>query len=516
MSKYALKKFIPVVVGLALVPTTYFTYDGYVKSKAASNFELAASKLGFIGYRKIDRDISAANHQEALLKQLQVAGYFQPDILWHSINRLGFTDPAAVFKHIYPAVKKSKADQSDPSKFNAKILRKNLGKGSLLDEQDLRDLILDMSQNAFSRVAGQERNELSSKAWMSTYEREYLGNAATLRLIDREPPEQQLYDLGWIAGASRPGVLARIIDYRNILEKYNIKIIGGTSVLAGARPLWANIDGITPIVLQKLVGAWHTRTDLDSLDISLPVGDDQARIAEGREYMLSLAAKNHIRLNSLSPFIQYKTKEESPSGYFPGRVYPNYAEGETRKLTETLMSQDLVSIYLVDQSTPVAIVDTQAIQHQRPTTMSTARDASKNLAQRIMAGEYGSKKHFVVLFQTNNPYIERQTIAAQREASKIFKEFKLAEKGYTIKVEGVGFKCKQDVTTIHSELAALVAEKWKSASESELEHGVLPKRKIESLLYQTRDNSATVPPVPDVYDVSLSRSIIQDFFDEVL
>ncbi len=515
MSKYALKKFIPVVVGLALVPTTYFTYDGYVKSKAASNFELAATRLGFAGYKKVDRDISAANHQEALLKQLQIAGDFQPDKLWHSVNRLGFKDPVAVFRDIYPAVKKSKADQTDPSKFNAKVLRKNLGKGSLLDEQDLRDLILDMSQNAFGRGAGQERNELSSKAWMSTYEREYLANAATLRLIDRETPEHQLYDLGWIAGASRIGVLARIIDYRNILEKYNIKIIGDTSVLAGARPLWANIDGITPTVLQELVGAWNTRTDLDSVDISLPVGDDQARINEGQEYMLTLATKSKIRLNPLSPFIQYKTKEDSPSGYFPGRVYPHYEQEETRKLTESLMSQDIVSTYLTDQSASVAIVDTQATQHQRPTTISTTRDATKNLAQRIIAGEYGSKKEFVVLFQTNNPYIERQTIAAQREANKIFKEFKLDTKGYTIKIEGIGFKCKQDVATIHSELAALVAEKWKNAVELQTEEGIAPKRNIDTLLYQTRGNGIR-SPMPDVSDVDLSGSVMQDFFDEVL
>ncbi len=422
----------------------------------------------------------------------------------------------AVFRDIYPAVKKSKADQPDPSKFSAKILRKNLGKGNLLDEKDLRDLILDMSQNAFGRAAGQELNELSSKAWMSKYQKEYLANAATLRLIDRETPEHPLYDFGWIAGASRPGVLARVIDYRNVLEKYNIKIIGGTSVLAGARPLWANIDGINPYLLKTLISAYKARTDLDSLDISLPVGEDQVRIEEGQEYMLSLAAASKIRLNSLSPFIQYKTKEASPSGYFPGRVYPNYAEGEMRKLTETLMSQDIVNTYLIDQDASVTVVDTLAQQHQRPTTTTTARDAAKDIAQRIVSGEYGSKKQFVIIFQTNNPYIERQTIAAQREASKIFKEFKLDEKGYTVKVEGVGFKCKQDVATIHSELAALVAEKYKSAAEAQAEIGVTPKRKFESLLYQTRDNSASVPPVPDISDVNLSGSVMQDFFDQFL
>lgn len=514
MSKHILKKVLSVTAAATLLPATYFTYHGYTQSTAKSNFELAATRLGFVGYKKVDRDISESTHQEAILKQLQVAGYFQPDNLWYSINRLDFKDPVAVFKHLYPAVKKSKADQVDPSKFSAKILRKNLGKGSLLDEQDLMDLILDMSQNAFGRTVGQERNELSSKTWMSRYEKEYLANAATLRLIDREIPEHQLYDFGWIAGASRLGVLARVIDYRNMLEKYNIKIIGSTSVLAGARPLWANIDGINPHLLKILVSAYNARIDLDNLDISLPAGEDQARIEEGQEYMLTLAAASKIRLNPLSPFIQYKTKEASPSGYFPGRVYPNYAEGETRKLTETLMSEDIVHTYLANPS--ITVVDTSSQQHQRPTTATTTHDTAKDIAQHIISGEYGNKKQFVIIFQTNNPYIERQTIAAQREANKIFKEFKLDKQGYTIKVEGVGFKCKQDVATIHSEMAALVTEKWKNASEALAEMGVAPKRKFESLLYQARDNSAAIQPVPDVSDVSLSGNIMQDFFDQFL
>ena len=93
-----------------------------------------------------------------------------------------------------------------------------------------------------------------------------------------------------------------------------------------------------------------------SLIISLPVGEDQARIAEGREYMQGLAARYNIRLNESSPFIQYKTKEECPPGYFPGRVYPNYAGGENRKLTETLMSQDLLATYLLNDGKSITIV----------------------------------------------------------------------------------------------------------------------------------------------------------------
>jgi hypothetical protein len=367
-----------------LVLVTNHIHDGYIKSTAQSNFEIAANRLGFIGYKKAGKAISAQEHQEALLNQLQIAGYLQPTNLWKAIVGLGVKDPVTAFKQIYPAIKKSHADQNDPSKFNAKILRKNLGKGTELDEQDTMDLLFYLAQNAFGRKCGQERNELSSQDWMKKYEELYFSNAKVLRLIDREVPEHQSYDAAWIAGASRIGVMARLIDYHNTLSKYNIKVNGETAVLAGARELWANIDGIIPTVRDRLVEAYKAKTDLDTLDISLPVGEDQARIAEGREYMQGLAVRYNIRLNESSPFIQYTTKEECPPGYFPGRVYPNYAEGENRKLTETLMSQDLLATYLLNDGKSITIVDTLAEQDQRPNTASTARDAAKKLVERIM------------------------------------------------------------------------------------------------------------------------------------
>jgi DNA-binding transcriptional regulator YhcF (GntR family) len=96
------------------------------------------------------------------------------------------------------------------------------------------------------------------------------------------------------------------------------------------------------------------------------------------------------------------------------------------------------------------------------------------------------------------------------------KEYNLSNKGYIVKVEGVGFKCKQDVAVIHSEFGALIAEKWKNAVESQKELGILPKRAIESLQFQTRDNSGPIIPEPDVSDVDLSGNFFQGLFDQYL
>ena len=516
MAKYSFRKLILTAVSIGiLAPTAYFGYEGYQRSISPSGFELAAGRLGFNGYKKAGQAISQAKHQEALLAQLQMAGYFQPSTLWQDINKIGgIKDPVLAFSSIYQAVKKSNADQKDSHKFDAKILRKNLAKGSELDKQDIIDLLLYEAQKAFGRKIGQERNELSSQDWMDKHKEEYFAAATILRLIDRETPQRSNYDGAWIAGASRIGVLARIIDYNNIILKYNITINGETSVLAGARELWANIDGITPIVRDRLVEAYKAKIDLDTLDISLPVGEDAARIEEGKEYMANLAEHSGIKLNQLSPFIQCATKEECEPGRFPGRVYPNYAEAGSAKLTETLMSQDLIATYPTINIKPITIVDTLSEQSQRPNTSSTARDAAERIIKRIANVEYSDKQEFIILLETNNPYIERQTIATQREVNKMLEKYGLDKKGYKIQIEGVGFKCKQDVATVHSESAALIAEKWKTATAAMQEQENLPpKRAIETLLYQTRDNSIVDIPQPEIQTEKSIVRLFQDLFD---
>lgn len=105
------------------------------------------------------------------------------------------------------------------------------------------------------------------------------------------------------------------------------------------------------------------------------------------------------------------------------------------------MSQDLIKTYF-NNTSAFTIIDTLAEQHQRPNTASTTRDAAAKLVERIVNGEYADKKEFIILFESNNPYIERQTIATQREVNKLLKDSGLSNKGYLVKIEGMGFKCK--------------------------------------------------------------------------
>lgn len=494
------------------------TYQAYNISTTPSKYEIASTKLGFNGYTNDRKTVSKSEQQEALLKTFYLAGYFKPESLWADINRVGkIQNPEKVFKLISKAVIKADAHQEDVSKFNAKILRKNLfGKNfdaEDLDITDAMDFLLYIGQHAFDRAHGQERNELKAKSWMVEYKVPYMEAAKTLGLIDREVPKYKEYDKGLIHGASRVGFLPRLIDYDYIIATRKIKV-NETIALGGNRELWANIDGINTDTLEKLLPQGKVAIiDIDNIETTIRIGENEERTKEGMEYITSLAQKYNIKLNPEQPFISYATKEECPVGRFPNRIYPNYAEGETQKLTETLMEQDILERYSTQE---ITIEDSQEANHHRPTTATGARDLATKLVGEIQSGKFGDKKIFYILSQSNNPYIERQALVTQLEFDKALRERGLDSKGYKIIVDGVGFSCKQDVPTVHSELGALMFIKWQYAVFAE---NIALKRDPKSLLFQTRDKVVEVPSMPDLPEVGLYEGVIgyiQYWFDEYL
>jgi hypothetical protein len=436
-----------------------------------SKFELAATRLGFDGHHYEGN--TAKIEQEAFLKILWMAGYLRPEQVWRDLNGIGgVSKPVESFEGIYKALKVSGADSARLDQFHPDILRSRLTSEHLSDK-DFADWMLRAIQNAFGRQAGQERNELSAQDWMTQYRTEYMREATTLGMIDPVFPKYAEYDEAWIAGASRPGLFARIVDFRNaIFGKY--KIHGPTLVLAGQRPLWANIDGIDPEMLEAISGT----QDMNSTTVFLVVRESAERTSEGRKYLASLARERGILLDTDSPFIIYE-QGKAPAGYFAGRTYPNYAKGETRKLTESTMAEDL----LEQQHLSAQVVDTAKNGVQRPNTATTAKDA----AERMLSNIHPKSGQYHVLFETNQPYIDRQTLATQGVVDGVLKERGLWDSGVRIIVDGVGFGCKQDVATVHSELAAKVSEQWKARGGS--------SRKFEDLAYQTREHGV-IPAYP--------------------
>ena len=121
-------------------------------------------------------------------------------------------------------------------------MSKNFLKGSSLDKEDAKDLILYMAQNGFNRKIGQERYEITKDSKVFNVN-SYLSAAKALQMVDRVEPKHQGYDQCWGFGASRPVLLNRLIDIERVLCQKGIKITDKMYVLSGNRELWADIDG---------------------------------------------------------------------------------------------------------------------------------------------------------------------------------------------------------------------------------------------------------------------------------
>ena len=479
----------------------YRIYTAYQRLTKPSNYILATEKLGFTGYDgDRGRQVSAEKQQEALLQIFHLAGYFTLSSLWRDLNCLGnINNREKAFQEIATVVKYSRADQPDPSKFDVRYMRRNLFKSDTLDLQDAMDLILYMGQHAFTRKIGEERYELRTPDWIVNYAKEFDEAARSLELMERKEPLLTEYDGVWIAGASRLSLLQRIIDFNNHVVLGKIKVIGETLVLAGERELWANIDGIDPILKEKLVEASRNNVDIDAIPLLSSANDDSLLINEGQSHMKYLADFYNIKLNPSEPFIHYKTRPECPLDRWPNRIYANYDPNEPLKLTETLMSHDLLRTFVDHSASQMHIIDTLAEQTNRPNTTSTARDAAERVVKRILAGDYGEKKTFVILFWTNNPYIERQTLATQRQVNQVLEKYNLKTKSYHIQIEGVGYSCKQPPIVVHSEIGSLLSEKWRNAVvEMEQSLRWKPKRTLTDLLSQSRNHDVIVPKQPEI------------------
>ena len=437
-----------------------------------SNFNTAAEELGLKTHEK----------QKALLAILHTSGYLTKQEIWKALNQLNISNPENIYKYTVARLDQARAFEKDPEKFTPDILRKTLFQNTL-NPADIKDLILYLAQNAFGRKQGQEVNEISPIQDITRSPEHYLTQAKELGLVDRIEPSKKSYDAALVLGASRIGLFARASDLKRVLEEKGIDIKHGIIILAGERPLWAQIDGINFELYKSLE---DYKNPIEALQL-LPIGEDSVAIKEGKDYIIRLAKQHNIPLVKGKETIVY-TKDNCPQGFFPGRDYPNYLDPNSAKLTETLMAKEIKNTLWPNDE--VSIIDTKSENSLRPTTKTTAADVVKEILGKIKRGEFGEQKVFDILVQTNNPYIESQTLEIKRQFKEALVKFELTD--YQINVEGVGFPLKQDFAALHSALARLMAEKWKDAQRSNPS-----PRKIEDMLYQTRDEPADLPPIPD-------------------
>ena len=482
MSKTAIKVFALGTVCISAFIFGHSAYKGYTHAVTPSKFEHTAKLLKFNGNEKT----SAKIQQEALLKTFYYAGYFNPENLWQDINHLGFDNPEDVFLSIMEAVVKSGANQKDQSKFNPTILRKHLFNSDLISESDALDFLLYIGQHAFNRRLNQERNELSEQTWIKQYEDEYTKVATDLGLVERIPPSKTLYDEAVVLGAARYTVTGRILDY--IYNKNNgIVIKGITTALAGKRPLWGEIDGISPGAYIQLVN--ESREGKKIEDINQYHSTSTEVTSGGIKYMIDLASKMGIEINDDEPIVMYRPEDELPSGFRSGRTYLNYVD-PLKFLTETHMVYDILNT--LSEGT-VKVSDTESSSDgRRPDTSSTARDYANAFIERIKSGYFGDQKEFIIYVQSNQPYVKRQTLTVQKEINRAIEESEI--EGLKIIAEGVGYGVREiSIKKTHSELGALINVKYEDTFK---ENDIDSKRSLKDLQFSTRDKLETSELIP--------------------
>ena len=443
-----------------------------------SQYEVACHKLG----------LNQPMQPEALLRIFQMSGYLKQNNLWSALYRSqSLAQPADVFIQSMNLLNKYSADK-EPQDFDAGMVTKNLfGKSQKyfwqylwpskaeVTDTEAAEIILYLGQTAFDRKTNQERSELNNYNWMTEYSSQYFQEARKLDLIDSIEPNYEIdYNLALVLGASRAGLYARLVELNYYIA--NDLKADAISVLAGQRELWAQIDGISPKVLDILISAKNDKLSMKDVNIKVLANPPQERTDEGKKYLVELAQKSAISFNLDNPIVDRD-----------GRSYLNYAPDETSKLTETLMSLDLLEEFGLNYH----IVDT--IHHEsamRPNTQSTAKDTAERFIKEVIDGKYGGTTEFNLLAVSNNPYINRQAIAVQREFNKIIEAHGLADK-IIVKIHGVGFQCLQGVTTIHSELGALISELFVDAYSAD---------NIDTLMFRTRDNDMDIPEMPTLGD----------------
>lgn len=228
---------------------------------------------------------------------------------------------------------------------------------------------------------------------------------------------------------------SRIEYWDNLYKSQNINP-GVIRFVTGSRELWLEIDKMP-----------HESWD------------------ETKAFFLKLAAVNNIAVN---PDPQFEKRSD-------GRTYLKYAEGETRRITETMMAQLLFQEHLgikIDNIVDSATVEGRA----RPDTESGANAAYS---------QFDSSSHFPqdrkpsVIIISNQPYCLRQLLTiGSAIANKSGKE-------NSFDLEVAGEENQVGITAIHSEFGALIGESYlQRMRQFPLER----KRHADQMMYSKRQN----------------------------
>jgi hypothetical protein len=359
-------------------------------------------------------------------------------------------------------------------------------------DTDLAKLFVWLSQNAFNRVANQERYQMANKQESKEVLEKFLTSAKKFGLVDEIQPKLMEYDYAIITGASTEAMLSRIAACKHYENLGKIKA-KNTVILAGGREAWVEIDKVKEGALAVCDSISKSQVDIEKL-IEFRRNSDEKDY--NNDFLIHLAEENGIKLKE-PKLIKYSTQQDCPNGKFANRTYLNYDDSEDKKVTESTIAKYLFNRYL-SEGTKVAadIIDTKSEKDGfRPTTESTARDfATKiiNFLESIPADKLPSEINFAVV--SNQPYAIRQKISINLEINKALKASKFGD--IKINVDAVSYKLPYfselqyfSKSSFESEVAATLAEYFK---DSQYNGYIDPQVDLKELLFQTRDNSEPI------------------------
>lgn len=210
-------------------------------------------------------------------------------------------------------------------------------------------------------------------------------------------------------------------------------------------------------------------------------------------FMQRLAERNGIKI------IGFEKRTVAGSA----RTYPKYAEGEARKLTETMMAKEVYREVFGREISSDDVVDSKSADSgARPTTATNATDVTREkLAARIRRGDF--KEPVLIGILTDQPYVGRQVISNKRAVSREMEALSIKTE---IIFEGMGDPCEAGVTVINSEFAALTMEGFLH----HIEQNKAPRKcDVRQLSFQDRCKDVSLfkpmPTLPSAHPSATSK-----------
>ena len=403
--------------------------------------------------------IHGAPAQEALIENLYLAEYFEPEKIWDDVHYLSdsYGDdneiaPTGLYHQIKDITENAFHDIRGKKVFNPEYVLRNMFIG--LPEQDIEDWLVYVTQNAFGRKPGQELYHITPEEWMETHGDDFMRNAKDMGFVDEITLDRKHVDEYWIAGAGRLRCTTRLEGYRSFIEDWNFA--SAFRLLTGNRP----------------VGRLEWSNDLL---------DGETRPENAKRFILFLADQLDVKLDEGNPFT---TKNEKT-----GDFIVNYAEGEKRRLTEADMFKEVYSstfgIYAEDRD--VAYV---AAENNRPTFADIVHKAA-DMALKSFENTEAYPEEFHIAVQAEQPHVRRFAVEAEailrREYAELFNEVSLH-------VHPVGQACEVGPAVVHSAMSVYMAAKY-----NQITQGQERKRGSEQLMFRDRQDhqkDKIIPPFP--------------------